>query len=35
MFDVTEAAESELRILFTLAEIDELYVASHSSSSLA
>ena len=27
VFDVQEAAESELRVLFTLAEIDELWVS--------
>ncbi len=32
VFDVEEAAEAELRILFTLADIDELYVASRSGS---
>ena len=32
VFDVEEAAESELRILFTLADIDELSVASRSNS---
>ena len=28
VFDAEEAAESELRIMFTLADIDELYVLS-------
>ena len=31
VFDVEEAAESELKILFTLADIDELQVVSSSS----
>ena len=31
VFDPEEAAESELRLLFTLADIDELWVASLSS----